>query len=69
MINLGASIRAKDRFGLSPMTYAIMLNSVDTAKILLDKGVKFEDVEYVAYFILNSKEGGLRMDVVANNRR
>ena len=40
------------------MTYAIMLNSVDTAKILLDKGVKFEDVEYVAYFILNSKEGG-----------
>ena len=51
------------------MTYAIMLNSVDTAKILLDKGVKFEDVEYVAYFILNSKEGGLRMDVVANNRR
>ena len=57
MINLGADIRAKDRFGLSPMAYAIMLNSVDTAKILLEKGVKFEEVEYVAYFILNSKEG------------
>jgi len=39
------------------MAYAIMLNSVDTAKILLEKGVKFEEVEYVAYFILNSKEG------------
>jgi len=57
LINLGADIRAKDRFGLSPMAYAIMLNSVDTAKILLEKGVKFEEVEYVAYFILNSKEG------------
>ena len=48
LINLGADIRAKDRFGLSPMAYAIMLNSVDTAKILLGKGVKFEEVEYVS---------------------
>ena len=61
LINLGADIRAKDRFGLSPMAYAIMLNSLDTAKILLEKGVKFEEVEYVAYFILNSKEGYGRM--------
>ena len=30
------------------MAYAIMLNSVDTAKILLEKGVKFEEVEYVS---------------------
>ena len=58
LINLGADIRAKDRFGLSPMAYAIMLNSVDTAKILLEKGVKFEEVEYVAYFILNSNSYG-----------
>ena len=56
LINLGADIRAKDRFGLSPMAYAIMLNSVDTAKMLLEKGVKFEEVEYVAYFILDSKD-------------
>ena len=56
LLNLGAGIRAKDRFGLSPMAYAIMLNSVDTAKILLEKGVKFEEVEYVAYFILDSKD-------------
>ena len=48
MINLGAGIRAKDRFGLSPMAYAIMLNSLDTAKILLEKGVKFEEVEYLS---------------------
>ena len=56
LINLGADIRAKDRFGLSPMAYAIMLNSLDTAKMLLEKGVKFEEVEYVAYFILDSKD-------------
>ena len=48
LINLGADIRAKDRFGLSPMAYAIMLNSLDTAKMLLEKGVKFEEVEYVS---------------------
>nr|WP_314238797.1 ankyrin repeat domain-containing protein [uncultured Campylobacter sp.] len=48
LLNLGANIRAKDRFGLSPMAYAIMLNSVDTTKILLEKGVKFEEVEYVS---------------------
>jgi len=58
LLNLGADIRAKDRFGLSPMAYAIMLNSVDTAKMLLEKGVKFEEVEYVAYFILNSNSYG-----------
>ena len=56
LLNLGADIRAKDRFGLSPMAYAIMLNSLDTTKMLLDKGVKFEEVEYVAYFILDSKD-------------
>ena len=58
LINLGADIRAKDRFGLSPMAYAIMLNSLDTAKILLEKGIKFEEMEYVAYFILNSNSYG-----------
>ena len=55
LINLGADIRAKDRFGLSPMAYAIMLNSVDTAKILLEKGVKFEEVEYVSPHIHTNK--------------
>ena len=55
LLNLGADIRAKDRFGLSPMAYAIMLNSVDTAKILLEKGVKFEEVEYVSPHIHTNK--------------
>lgn len=55
LINLGADIRAKDRFGLSPMAYAIMLSSVDTAKILLKKGVKFEEVEYVSPHIRTNR--------------
>ena len=55
LINLGADIRAKDRFGLSPMAYAIMLNSVDTAKILLEKGVKFEEVEYLSPHIYTNR--------------
>ena len=55
LINLGADIRAKDRFGLSPMAYAIMLNSIDTAKILLEKGVKFEEVEYVSPHIYTNR--------------
>ena len=55
LLNLGADIRAKDRFGLSPMAYAIMLNSVDTAKILLEKGVKFEEVEYVSPHIYTNR--------------
>ena len=55
LINLGAGIRAKDRFGLSPMAYAIMLNSIDTAKILLEKGVKFEEVEYLSPHIYTNR--------------
>jgi len=55
LLNVGADIRAKDRFGLSPMAYAIMLNSVDTAKILLEKGVKFEEVEYVSPHIYTNR--------------
>ena len=55
LINLGADIRAKDRFGLSPMAYAIMLNSLDTAKILLEKGVKFEEVEYLSPHIYTNR--------------
>ncbi len=55
LINLGADIRAKDRFGLSPMAYAIMLNSLDMTKMLLDKGVKFEEVEYLSPHIYTNR--------------
>lgn len=67
LINLKADIRAKDRYGLTPMAYAIMLNSADTAKILLGQGVRFEETEYVAYFIINSKESYERISSLIIN--
>ncbi len=42
LLNLGADIMVKDRFGLSPMAYAIMLNSLDTTKMLLEKGLNLK---------------------------
>ena len=37
------------------MAYAIMLNSLDTAKILLEKGIKFEEVEYLSPHIYTNR--------------
>ena len=50
-IKLGANIRQKDNFGLSPLAYAIENNSTKTAKLLLDSGVKFDEVKAVQYYI------------------
>ena len=50
-IKLGANIRQKDNFGLSPLAYAIENNSTKTVKLLLDSGVKFDEVKAVQYYI------------------
>ena len=50
-IKLGANIRQNDNFGLSPLAYAIENNSTKTAKLLLDSGVKFDEVKAVQYYI------------------
>ena len=47
LIKLGADMRHKDRYKLSPLAYAIENNSTKTAKLLLDNGVKFEEVKAV----------------------
>ena len=47
LIKLGANIRAKDNYKLSPMAYAIENNSIETVKILLENGVKFDEVKKV----------------------
>ncbi|MDA3081709.1 ankyrin repeat domain-containing protein [Campylobacter sp. CS_NA1] len=47
LIKLGANIRAKDSYKFSPMAYAIGNNSIETVKILLENGVKFDEVEKV----------------------
>jgi len=49
-IKLGANIRQKDNFALSPLAYAIENNSTKTAKLLLDSGVKFDEVKAVQWY-------------------
>ncbi|WP_122868583.1 ankyrin repeat domain-containing protein [Campylobacter showae] len=47
LIDMGANARAQDNYKLSPLAYAIENNSTKTAKLLLDSGVKFEEVKAV----------------------
>ncbi|MBP5779566.1 MAG: ankyrin repeat domain-containing protein, partial [Campylobacter sp.] len=49
LIKLGANIRAKDNYKLSPMAYAIENNATKVVKILFDNGVKFDEVEVVQW--------------------
>ncbi|WP_169942745.1 ankyrin repeat domain-containing protein [Campylobacter sp. RM15925] len=51
LINLGANIRATDRYKLSPLAYAIENNSTKTAKLLLDSGVKVDEIKALQFYI------------------
>ena len=51
LIDMGANARVKDNYKLSPLAYAIENNSTKTAKLLLDSGVKFDEVKAVQYYI------------------
>ena len=50
LIDMGANARAQDNYKLSPLAYAIENNSTKTAKLLLDSGVKFEEVKAVQWY-------------------
>lgn len=50
LIKLGANIRAKDNYKLSPMAYAIENNATKVVKILFDNGVKFDEVEMLQHY-------------------
>ena len=50
LIDMGANARAKDNYKLSPLAYAIENNSTKTAKLLLDSGVKFDEVKAVQWY-------------------
>ena len=50
LIDMGANAHAKDNYKLSPLAYAIENNSTKTAKLLLDSGVKFEEVKAVQWY-------------------
>ena len=47
LIDMGANAHAQDNYKLSPLAYAIENNSTKTVKLLLDIGVKFEEVKAV----------------------
>nr|WP_314392556.1 ankyrin repeat domain-containing protein [uncultured Campylobacter sp.] len=50
LIDMGANARAQDNYKLSPLAYAIENNSTKTAKLLLDSGVKFDEVRAVQWY-------------------
>ena len=50
LIDMGANSRAQDNYKLSPLAYAIENNSTKTAKLLLDSGVKFDEVRAVQWY-------------------
>ena len=49
LIDMGANAHAQDNYKLSPLAYAIENNSTKTAKLLLDSGVKFDEVKAVQW--------------------
>ena len=51
LIDMGANAHTQDNYKLSPLAYAIENNSTKTAKLLLDSGVKFDEVKAVQYYI------------------
>ena len=51
LIDMGANAHAQDNYKLSPLAYAIENNSTKTAQLLLDSGVKFDEVKAVQYYI------------------
>ena len=50
LIDMGANAHAQDNYKLSPLAYAIENNSTKTAKLLLDSGVKFDEVKAVQWW-------------------
>ena len=50
LIDMGANAHAQDNYKLSPLAYAIENNSTKTARLLLDSGVRLEEVKAVQFY-------------------
>ena len=50
LIDMGADAHARDSYKLSPLAYAIENNSTKTVKLLLDSGVRLEEVKAVQFY-------------------
>ena len=51
LIKLGADIHKKDEYKLSAMAYAIENNATKAVRLLLDNGVKFEEVKAIQWYL------------------
>ena len=67
LINLGADIHKKDKYGLSPMAYAIENNSTEIVKILFNNGVKFEEVEVIQGYLEPPNYGSIKSLIIDND--
>ena len=67
LIKLGADIHKKDEYKLSAMAYAIKNNATKTVRLLLDNGVKFEEVKIVQGYIVCPRYSDDTEIIVGNN--
>ncbi len=67
LIKLGADIHKKDEYKLSAMAYAIENNATKTVRLLLDNGVKFEEVKMVQGYIVCPRYSDDTEIIVGNN--
>lgn len=54
LMEMGANTHAKDNYKLSPLAYAIENNSTKTVKLLLDSGVRLEEVKAVQFYLTHA---------------
>ena len=54
LIDMGANAHAQDNYKLSPLAYAIENNSTKTARLLLDSGVRLEEVKAVQFYLTHA---------------
>ncbi|WP_367116680.1 hypothetical protein [Campylobacter sp.] len=67
LIKLGADIHKKDEYKLSAMAYAIENNATKAVRLLLDNGVKFEEVKMVQGYIVCPRYSDDTEIIVGNN--
>nr|WP_315047545.1 ankyrin repeat domain-containing protein [uncultured Campylobacter sp.] len=67
LIKIGADIHKKDEYKLSAMAYAIENNATKAVRLLLDNGVKFEEVKMVQGYIVCPRYSDDTEIIVGNN--
>ena len=68
LIKLGADVHKKDKYGLSPLAYAIENNSTKTVKILLDNGVGINEVDFVQFYLYTRSYRSIDYLIIDNDK-